>query len=70
MKSKYQNDLGYQACTPSGAGPVESQEHIEKCPAYAHLRRDIDISYCENDRVQYYKKVLIIRTKRTLSRRV
>ena len=46
-----------------GPAPVESQQHIEICEAFRHLRKDRDIENSFSDKVKYFMDVMVERTK-------
>ena len=60
MKQKYKGRMQCIACTD---GVEESQEHIEVCGGYAHLRGVYDL-YDMGDKARFYSKVMVDRAKK------
>ena len=60
IKQKYE---GRMACTACPMNIEESQEHLEECVGYAHLREDYDM-YDMKDKARFYSKVMVERAKK------
>ena len=70
MPKLYNNVLWCHVCASSPVmvpggdpAPQESQEHMEQCSAYVHLREGKDVEFNFTDKVKYFMEVTKERSK-------
>ena len=59
MKNKY---VGRMVCEACLEGVIETQEHLELCDGYAHIREKYDM-YKIEDKVKFFGEVMMARAK-------
>ena len=66
LKMNFMNNHKYSSelwrCDSCRTGAIESQSHVLHCPAYRKLREGKDLDN-DKDIIDYFQKVLIIRSK-------
>ena len=61
MKGSYR-DMDYSCLGCANKATVEDQSHVLRCPAYADIRKDLDLG-SQEDIVKYFRKVMLLRMK-------